>query len=213
MKQTLLITLLLVLCLTLFGWICWVRKTGIATQILEKHLGVQVSLGNLDLTRQGATLTDLIIRNPRGYKSSSAFEGQSIEVDTTLAELRANPLTIDRIEMTNLLITIEPSRSGQTNWDKILGNTPKSAGSRHWLIRSLILNNLTVQVVLPNGSLKQYPTLARMEFSNISDATGFPVDAIEKAIFNEVMKNLLRNLDLQKLIQPLIPLPAFPPLF
>ncbi len=213
MKQTLLITLLLVLCLTLFGWICWVKKTGIATQILEKHLGVQVSLANLDLSRQGATLTELIVRNPRGYKSPSAFEAQSIEIDTTLSELRTDPLTIDRIEMTDLLITIETSKSGRTNWDKILGSTPKSAGSRHWLIRSLVLNNLAVQLVLPNGSIKQYPTLARMEFSNISDATGFPVDAIEKAIFNEVMKNLLRNLDIQKLIQPIVPLPSLPSLF
>lgn len=217
MKRTIIITTLIILSLALIAWVGWARKAGIAAQILEKHLGVPVSLQSLELTRQGGTLSNLVVRNPRGYRSPSAFTAETIAVDTTWKQLRSNPLTIDRIEMSNLLITIEESRSGPTNWDKILGNAPpKSSSHRHWLIKALILNNLSVQVVQANGQIKQYPTLARMEFYNLTDETGFPVDAIEKAIFNEVMKNLLRNFNLQKLLNPVMPqgiLPSLPSLF
>lgn len=218
MKRVILIIVAVLLSLTLLAWVGWTRKTSIATYVLKKHLGVPVSLQSLELTRRGATLSNVIVRNPRGYKSSSAFEAQVIEIDTTWKQIRSNPLTIDRIEMNNLLITIEESGSGKTNWNQILGNSPpKSSGSRHWLIKYLVLNNLTVQVVQSDGRVKQYPTLQRMEFHNLSDKTGFPVAAIEKAIFNEVMKNILRNFNLQDLFNPVmpqgLPLPSLPSLF
>lgn len=217
MKKTLLIAFFLIVSVALLAWIGWMKKTSIAAYIIQKPLGVPVSLGNLDITAQGASLTNLDIKNPKGFNSPSAFTAQSIEIDTTFAQMRADPLTIDRIEMNNLLVTIEASKSGQTNWDRILGNAPPSSGKRHWLIKTLTLNNLTVQVIQPNGSIKQYPTLPHMEFYNLSDQTGFPVDQIEKAILNEVMKNLLRNFNLKNLLHPLmpsgLPLPSLPSLF
>ncbi len=217
MKKAIVIVVLFLIGLGLLGWIGWMRKTSIAAHILQKHLGVPVALKSLDFTPQGALLTDLAVHNPKGFQSPSAFTAQSIEIDTTLSQLRSDPLTIDKIEMNNLLLTIETSPSGKTNWDQILGNAPNSPGKRHWLIKTLTLNNLTVQVIQPNGSIKVYPTLAHMQFNNLSEETGFPVDEIEKAIFNEVMKNLLRNFNLQNLLHPVmpqgLPLPSLPSLF
>ena len=57
----------------------------------------------------------------------------------------------------------------------------------------------------PNGQVKRYPTIPSMEFHNISDETGFPVSEIEKAIFNQVLKNLYQQLDLQNTLKQLIP--------
>lgn len=217
-KFTLAIALLVICCLALFAWIGWQRRTAIASKMLEKHLGVPVKMQRLDVNSQGARIDHLTIKNPKGFRSPSSFAADTIAIDTTWKKLRGDPLTIDLIQMDNILVTIEESSSGKTNWDLIVGDqTPNSAPTRHWLIKTLVLNNLTVQVMQPNGTIKKYPTLSQMQFYNLTDKTGFPVDQIEKAILNEVMKNLLRNFNLQNLLHPVMPggmpLPSFPSLF
>jgi len=217
MKKIFLILILILASCALLSWIGWGRRADIAAHLIQKHLGgVSVSIHALDLNDQGASINQLVIGNPKGFRSSSSFLAETIEVTATWKQLRADPLTIDRIEMSNLLITLEESSSGKTNWDRLLGSRSGSHSNRRWLLRSLILNNLTVRVMKADGSVKQYPTLQRMEFSNLSDETGFPVDEIEKAILNEMMRNLLQNLNLQNLLPPFPGkqyVPALPKLF
>ena len=181
-------------------------------QLIQKHLGgTPVTLKALEFSEHGAELTKLVVKNPRGFRSPTAFTAEKITIDTTWEQFRANPLTIELITMDNLFVTIEENRKGKTNWDKILsGGSKQKPNGRRWLIRTLILRNLTVRVIKADGSSKTYPTLRRMEFHNLSDETGFPVSEIEKAIFNEMMKNLFRNLDLQRIIRPALPgIPGF----
>ncbi len=151
-------------------------------------------------------MTTFWVGNPRGFISKSAFTAGEIDISTSWAKLRGSTLIIDEIDMTNLLVTIETNR-GKSNWDKILSSKKKkpSSSGRHWLIRKLVLRNLTVQIVT-DGQSKTYPMLEYMEFNNISDESGFPVDEIEKAIFNKMMQQLFQQLNLpQKLLQPLLP--------
>jgi hypothetical protein len=219
MRKTLLILLLLIIALGALSWIGWERRASIAAQLIQKHLGgTPVTLNSLEFNDNGAELTKFVVKNPRGFRSPTAFTAERITIDTTWNQLRADPLTIDLIRMDNLLVTIEENKKGKMNWDAVLeGGAKQKPGGRSWLIKTLILNNLTVRVVKADGSSKTYPTLSRREFHNLSDETGFPVSAIEKAIFNEVMKNLFRNLDLQKILQPAIPggqyISSFPKLF
>lgn len=204
--------------LGLVAYLAWNARASIASHLIEKNLGTPVTIQSLELDRTGAQINRFTIYNPSGFRSRSAFEAQTIDIDTTLKQLRADPLTIHRIEMNRLLITIEEGKKGSTNWDQILAHKSKpSSSNRGWLIKKLVLTDLTVQVIKANGSVKRYPTLKRMEFNNLSDQTGFPVDEIEKAIFNQMMMNLIRNLNLQKIINPLLPqgasLPSLPNLF
>ena len=61
-----------------------------------------------------------------------------------------------------------------------------------------------------DGSFKRYPTIPRMEFHNISSETGFPISEIEKAIFDLVMKDLFRKLQLDQLLRTIDPLKNLP---
>jgi hypothetical protein len=111
-------------------------------------------------------------------------------------------LIIDQIEIANIFVGLEYYENGSTNWDTILsGANPPSSKDKDYLIRTLVLENLTVEVTQANGQKKRYPTIARMEFHNLSKETGFPVNEIEKAIFNLMMKNILDKFNLFK--QPL----------
>jgi hypothetical protein len=64
-----------------------------------------------------------------------------------------------------------------------------------------------VELTQANGKVKRYPTIKQMEFYNISSATGFPVEEIEKAIFEMMMKDIFKKLQLDQLFKTINPLP------
>lgn len=190
----------------------WFNRASLASALLRRHLGVPVRIESLDLSKTQATIHNLSIGNPKNYRNPTAFTARVIEIDSTLHQIRSDPLVIDAIKMEDLLVDIEHAKdSGETNWSQILQENSKKKSSRHYLIKTLTLKNLTVQVTFPDGSIRRYPTIEYMEFHNISEATGFPLNEIEKAIFNQVMKELFKKFDILKLFKQLLPgLPSLP---
>jgi hypothetical protein len=205
-KKILLVLVLICLLSALGVFFAWNMRAPLTARIIHSHLGVPVSIETLDLTRQKATIKNLTIGNPPHFHSPISFTAGLIDIASTIQQIRSNPLIIDEIIMDDLLVNIEKQNSNQTNWNEILSQkTESSKIQRHYLIKSLILRNLNVQITEENGKVKQYPTIDYMAFQNISDETGFPVNEIEKAIFNKMMQNLYQKLDLEKMLQPLIP--------
>ena len=205
-KKLLFSLVLLITILAIIALLAWNAKASVAASILHRHLGTPVTIESLDLTRQSATIANLSIGNPPHYQSSTSFTARTIDITTTLDQLRANPLLIDEIVMDDLFINVETQKNGETNWNEILSHRQtKPSTGRHYLIKTLIMRNLNVSVTSAGGETKRYPALARLEFHNISDETGFPVSEIEKAIFNQMMQNLYKQLDLEKMLKPIIP--------
>lgn len=204
MKKVFLILVLLAILIGGLGFACYAGRTSVLAYLMRSQLGVPVSMESLEITQQNAMISRLWIGNPPPFKSQSAFTAGSIEIDSTYSQMMGNPLIIDAINIADINIYLEENNTGKTNWDTILKSSAKPS-NRHYLIRNLVLTNLTVQLIQPDGKIKRYPTLARLEFQNISDETGFPVSEIEKAIFNQVLKNLYQQLDIQNTLKQLIP--------
>ena len=114
-------------------------------------------------------------------------------------------MTIDEIVVRDIFVGVEfyDSKQKESNWNYILATDEKKEkkGEKDYLIRKLVLYNLTVQVTQSNGQVKRYPTIPKMEFYNISSETGFPIDQIEKAIFNLVLKDLFKKLNLDQILK------------
>lgn len=194
------------LCVGVGLFFLWNLRPFIAARMLSQNLHVSVSIEALDLTRHSATIHGLIIGNPRHFKSPFSCTTGLIDITSSFKQLRANPLIIDEILMEDIVINLENRKDGSTNWSQILATQTKpSSKDKHYLIKLLVLRNLNVQVTQHNGQVKRYPTIEHMQFQNISDETGFPIDEIEKAIFNKVMQDLYQKLDLNKILQPLVP--------
>ena len=205
-KKILLILLALLIILSIIGAVAWTRRASIAAEFIHRSTGVPASIGTLDLSSSGAQIENFKLGNPPGFRSSNSFKAETISIATTWKELTADPLTINQINMDNLTITVESKKDGTTNWDQITAPKHKTTEkSRHYLIKVLVMNNLTVQAVKPDGTKKVYPPIPQLVFYNISDETGFPVEEIEKAIFNLMMQNLFQQLDLKNQLLPLIP--------
>jgi len=207
MKKFLGIILLAVAVILLAGGLAWMSRASVASMALSRNLEVPVRIESLDLSRTNATLQGFAIGNPPQYYGHTAFSARLISITSSLSQLRATPLVIDEIIMMDLLINLEHTRnSSSTNWSEILKHKKATKSGRPYLIRRLVLRNLTVQTTSPTGQIKRYPTIDYMEFQNISDETGFPISEIQKAIFDRVMQDVFKKFeDIQKIFKPFIP--------
>ena len=214
MKKFLLGASLLILILLASILFLWGEKTSVVAHFLSRQLNVPVAIHQLEIGSRRAAIDRLWIGNPRGSRTSTSFSAETMTLDSTLDQILGNPLIIDEIDMADIFVGIEfyDASGTDSNWSRILDveHIKKNKASKDYLIRRLVLTNLTVQVTKADGSFKRYPTIPRMEFHNISSETGFPISEIEKAIFDLVMKDLFRKLQLDQLLRTIDPLKNLP---
>lgn len=170
---------------------------------LSKDLKVPVTLSTLDYEKGHIFIRNLTIANPSGSVSSTAFQSEKIDIHSSLTRLFSNPLIIEDLQLSNVNVNIEYYDNGQSssNWTILVKSSKKKKSSHRYLIKRVVINNLTVSITQSSGNTKTYPTLQQMVFYDISDESGIPVDQIEKAIFNEIIKSILREYSLPSLIK------------
>lgn len=214
MKKFLLGAALLILILLGAIVYLWGARTTVVAHFLSRQLNVPVTIRQLEIGARRAEIDRLWIGNPSGSRTSTSFSSELMTIDSTLNQILGNPLIIDEIDIADIFVGIEfyDASGKDNNWSRILDvdHIKKNQGSKDYLIRRLVLTNLTVQVTKADGSVKRYPTIPRMEFHNISSETGFPISEIEKAIFDLVMKDLFRKLQLDQLLRTIDPLKNLP---
>ncbi len=217
MKKAIIIPLSIILILIIACIILWTNRENIVAHYISKSLNnTPVSIKKIKYKNQIFMIRDLFIGNPRGSKTKTAFSSKTIDIDASYKALRAKNMVIESIELSDIFIGIEMyNESGsQNNWSKILKKDPskKDTEGRHYLIKKLTLRNLTIVVTDSQGRQTRYPSLDHMVFYNISDKTGFPIEEIEKAIFNLVLQQVMKEYGLeflQKTLKKFLPLPIF----
>ncbi|MBI5272910.1 MAG: hypothetical protein HY861_02890 [Chlamydiia bacterium] len=212
MRKFSLILLLALIALACIALTAWVKRESILAHFLSRQLHAPVTLHALDLSKQGAKLQHIVIGNPPYSKTPLSFSAKQASVQTTFDQITANPLIIDSIEIDDIFVGIEiyDAKKQGTNWDRMLYEKKERYSSKEYLIRTLILRNLSVEVTQANGSIKRYPTIRQIELRNISNETGFPVGEIQKAIFQLMLQDLFKQLHLENLLKGLLPSPNLP---
>lgn len=188
-------------------FIGWASKTWIVAHWLAKELKVPVSIEKVSINTKQAQILKLHIGNHPQAKTNTALSTDLIRIDSTPSQVFGDPLIIDRIELENIFVGIEfYNKQGETNWSKILSRQKKKKEKeKNYLIRELILNHLSVSVTDINGKTKTYPVLDHLRLTNISNETGFPIDQIEKAIFNAVLQEIIQKYGIDMLFKNLNP--------
>ncbi|HSX11484.1 MAG TPA: hypothetical protein VLF94_07220 [Chlamydiales bacterium] len=199
MRKFVLILIALVLAVIVAAALAFMCRTQIAAHTIGKSLHVPAKIASLEFGQGKTELTGLWIGNPPQSKTPTSFTTERIEIDATLQEVMGNPLILEEITMENIFVGIEVYSGNDNNWAHMLAHSRQKKSPRDYVIRKLILRNLTVQMTKADGSVKTYPTIQVMQFENITSETGFPVGEIEKAIFDLVMKEILRKFGLQQL--------------
>lgn len=191
------------LLLLLIFSIGWANRTTLFCHFLSHQLQVPVHLDTLQVSLQQVSASKLLIENPPHSQTSTAFSSETVILNGTLEEVLGSTLTIEEIRLKNIFVGIEfydPDKQ-RTNWTQLLTiSRPSDPHSKNYLIRKLILENLTVEVIQANGDRKQYPTIERIELHQINHESGFPIEEIEKAIFKLMLQDLFKQLDLEQLL-------------
>lgn len=198
--------------------ILWLAKAEVLKSILSKKLNTEVTFENLNINYSPAELSfsNLKIYNPPRSRTPIAFLCKEFSAKSTIDELTGTPLTVDSIVFNDIFITVEiyNNQNSTNNWAVLLKHDEKnSKNSRDYLIKRLNLNNINVTLVKADGSISRYPALGSMEFHNISNKTGFPLDKIEKAIMDTIMRSIFRQYGLDQLFKALDPRGMLPQLF
>lgn len=212
MKKILIAVATIVLAVVAMSALAWMNRENILAHFLSRHLRVPVRMQTLDLSKHGAYVSSLWIGTPPKSHSSTSFASKTLDIQAPLKQILSDPLIIDSIEIADIFVGIEfyDKKKQKSNWDYILQEKKKPKSSKNYLIRTLVLKNLTVEVTQSDGKIKRYPTIKRMEFHNISNETGFPVEDIEKAIFNLMLQDLFQKLPIDQIfntINPYLPIP------
>ncbi len=208
---------LLLLVLLFFGILgalilfVWGDRVHFSAAFLSRQLGVPVRMEAIEMHTKGAFIEHLWIGNPPRSQTTTAFSAESIDIDTTLQKIFGHPLLIEEILVREIFVGIEyyDSKKQVSNWNVILQPPSPSQGQpggRDYLIRTLRLENLKIEVTHANGKIERY-SLPQMEFHNLTSETGFPVDEIEKAIFQQMMLNLIQQFHLDQILDAIRPLP------
>jgi len=194
-----------VLILIIIATILWFNIPAFVAKFLSKEFKVSVSVGNINVTRNHLNINDLDIGTPEGSKTKSSFFSKEINFNTDLLKLKKETLVIDSIIMNNNIIGIEfyNSSGSDNNWGRILSSPTisKKPSKKKYLIKTLVLYNVTVVLTYQNGKKQTLPTIEKLEFQDISNETGFPIGEMEKAISQAVLKEALGKFNLLRLLQ------------
>ncbi len=210
MRKISLFLALALLCLAVVIGISWTNRENILAHFISRQLHVPVSIGSLEIGKSSTEISRIWIGNFPSSHSTTSFTSETLTIDANWDQIFGNPVTIDRIDIDNIFVGIEfyDANGDDNNWGRMLHeNGSKKKNPKDYLIRTLTLHNLTVEVTQANGKVKRYPTIKQMEFHNISSDTGFPVEEIEKAIFEMMMKDIFKKLQLDQLFKTINPLP------
>lgn len=199
MKKLISVIFLILVVVAALAGFGWVNKTALLARWLSGQLHVKVALHSFDISPQSAYLIRFRMGTPPKSHTTTSFAADAIDIQANMKKILDDPLIIDSITVSNILVGIEYYKDQSTNWDYILGGASKEAKpSRKYLIRTLTLNNLTVVVTQANGTQKTYPIIDRLVFHDISSESGFPIKEIEKAIFQKVMQDIFEQFNLFK---------------
>ncbi|MES2273680.1 MAG: hypothetical protein V4487_05775 [Chlamydiota bacterium] len=166
----------------------WLIKAPIMSSYLTQKMGVPVSIGSISMWPSQTVIKNFRIKNPRGFKTRTAFEAERTEVDYNYKQLTSNPSEIDQILIDKIFISVEFSNplGSQNNWTAIGAGMPKEErrNAKHVIIHKLILTNITIEIrglgLLGKPQTRQ---IDRMEFDEIDSQKGFPTKDLISRIF------------------------------
>ncbi|HHT9136140.1 MAG TPA: AsmA family protein [Candidatus Wunengus sp. YC60] len=105
---------------------CRLTLPYIAKNIIEgklnKRLGVQATIGNLNLSllKGSVTLREITINNPSGFDSDPCLSIQKVYVDVSLFSLLSKKIQIELIDIQHFILRIQRNKDGRFNFKSIL---------------------------------------------------------------------------------------------
>ena len=218
MKKIFIFFISFIVILLVIATFCWFNLPSIVSHYLSKDFGIPISIENIKISSDELNIDNFRMSNLPPAKTPTALSSKTIKINATWKELRSEKLTIDKISINDINIGVELfNKSGdKNNWATIITPQEKKEIKKEddkkkgYLIRTLRLNNISVILTKANGKVKRFPPIKYLEFHNISDETGFPIEQIEQAILQTIMKSIFQQYGLESLLKTINPTNLIP---
>jgi len=197
MKRLIKILFGIIVLLIIVGVILFFTRTFITERVLSSKLGATVRINEINFNPPQILVDDAKLKNPKGFKAPNALAVDNIKITAPYGNYLDKVINIDEIALDNILLVLEPLQKNpsQNNWTELLGNinseskVSNEGGSRHAIIKRLVLTNITIRIYNASGSY-QDKVISRIELKDIKTADGDLARRIMQAIISELLFNL-----------------------
>jgi len=208
MKMMRFVGLFLLTLITLVVVLCWVVSANVDDMIKGKvqqkmtaltNAEVKLSKLETDLFSGRIVITDLVMANPKGYRSKHLVRLGEIQVMIDIRSLNSDVIIIESIQLNDVDVVLEEKSFGQINI-KTLIDTVESADSQpepidllRFRLMSYSMGESTLHLV--GGPLADKTlSLPKMEGqSDFGNPVALPLKDIVKGLIQEVMKGVLKE--------------------
>lgn len=202
--------LLLLLLVTVIGTFFYFESAPLLGKILSRKLGVPVGIESINFSKQQLTINQLRISNPPGAQLPDFLKVEKIHVIAPYIHYVKNPIEVNKIHFSDVYVDIEfyEKERAQGNWQEIIKgmnpNATAATSKKAAVIKELLLTNITVDLVLPDGERRRLAPIQQIKLTDVTTEEGIPIQSISKII----AKKIMRALFLQKSIEAVIEAPA-----
>lgn len=193
MKKLLLVIVIVLVAAALI----WMVKDSVISHYLSNKLGISLSMQEVSIWPSRIKLSDLRLKNPSGYKKDTAFLSKKTVIQYDYSEIKGDPSIINEIDFNNVYLVIECTNGmcKKNNWTELA--SMKANNQKGMTLKKVNLNNITIDV-FGKGPLLKPETLRKidhLEFNDIESDSGFPMQALIKAIFQAAdLKEYITNI-------------------
>jgi uncharacterized protein involved in outer membrane biogenesis len=203
-----------IVALIVIAFIGWARVPDMLANSLSKKMKVSVDIDDINLSFKSIEVEKLEIGNPKKSILPKAFTADLITIEAPLTRYMHDDIVIDAITMDDIYIGLEfdSATSTKGNWSTIMANYQDSSpvapedSKRNVLIKRLILNNISVDLVYRKGDqkIRRLKPIKRLEFTNVSSQGGIPTDQIMNSVLGEMLRSIFQQENLKNMLDGIL---------
>lgn len=209
------IIVVILIAIIVIAFIGWSRAPDIVANNLSKKMKVSVSIDEINLGLSHIGIEKLEIGNPQGSILSKALTTNSIMIHAPLLNYLNQAIVIDEIDVNDIYLGLEFENITSTNgnWTTIMGNfkaataaEPASSSAKTVLIKKLVLNNITTDIVYKNqgGQVKRLPNIDHIVLTNISSQGGIPMDQLMSTVLGQMLRQVFEQENIKNMLEGII---------
>ncbi len=175
----------------LIGIIAYAKMELVLSYVLSSKMKTNVTIEDVRFSKmEQIHVQNTRIGNPYQYPSRYALEVGSLDISTPFERYFQNITYIDKIELDNVIITVE-SVNHVTNWEALMNNLESKSEKSHSysVIKNLTFKNLTVIIQGSDGTYQTH-TIAKLTLVNIKTDEGDFSQRLTQAILKQILFNI-----------------------
>jgi len=217
-KSVLGLLLIIILASAVALFLIWSSVPDMVAANLARQLKTAVDIGDIEVGLGSITVDKFSIGNPKGSLLSTALSANSMEIVCPLERYFDRHVVIDTVTVSDVHLSFEfdSDESYTGNWTTLMRNylrSPKSGKKSHRraVIKQLILNNITANVVYKNegSGVHTLSPIDQIILTDVTSTGGLPVHQLMGTALGQTIKQVSEQEHIKDMLLDLV---EFPPL-